>query len=149
MNKDIAFIESTLEQLLPLATYMDVKITQADNETYSCLVPLNANTKNHFNSVHAALQWAGAELLGGIIWFKHQPSDDYLFVLKSMNIQFLKPAMTNVTASAHFSETQVKEMHASLADNGRYDFDLNSEISNENGEVVVTTQAQYAIRRKR
>ena len=149
METNIAFIESIIKSVLPLATFMDVKILQAQDETYSCLVPLNDNTKNHFNSVHAAIQWAGAELLGGVVWIKNMPSDDYLLVLKEMNIKFLKPAMEDVTATTHFSKQQVLELNNALADNGRHDFDLHAEIKDKSGNVLANTHAQYAVRRKR
>lgn len=149
MDNNIAFIESIIKSVLPLATFMDVKILQAQDETYSCLVPLNDNTKNHFNSVHAAIQWAGAELLGGVVWIKNMPSDDYLLVLKEMNIKFVKPVMEDVTATTYFSDEQALELNHALADNGRHDFDLHSEIKDKAGNVLANTHAQYAVRRKR
>ena len=146
---DTQQLEHAVKRLLPLAKFMDVEITAASEGEYRCKVPLNDNTKNHFNSVHAAIQWAGAELLGGLIWIQNQPSNDYLFVMKEMTIRFLKPAMGDIEACAQFNETQCNIMKATLAETGRHDFELTSEIKNQQGDVLATTSGTYAIRLKK
>lgn len=67
------------------------------------------------------------------------PSDDYLLVLKEMNIKFLKPAMEDVAATTHFSEQQALELNNALTDNSRHDFDLHSEIKGKAGNVLANT----------
>lgn len=143
---DILQVESLVKQLLPLAKFMDVQVLDATDGHYRCKVPLNEQTKNHFNSVHAAIQWAGAELLGGLIWIQNQPSSDYRFVMKEMTIRFLKPAMDDIEACAQFDAAQVSAMKSALQETGRHDFELNAEIKNKHGDVLATTTGCYAIR---
>lgn len=146
---EIKQIETAVKELLPLAKFMDVEVTAAGQGDYRCKVPLNGQTRNHFNSIHAAIQWAGAELLGGLVWIQNQPNDNYLFVLKEMTIRFLKPAMGDIEACAQFNEEQSNIMRATLAETGRHDFELTSEIKNQQGEVLATTSGTYAIRPKK
>lgn len=141
--------QTLLRGILPLAEHMDVEVLSAGNEQYRCRVPLNDNTKNHFNSVHAALQWAGAELLGGVIWLDCQPSSEYLFLMKEMTIRFLKPAMTDVIAEAQFSQAQKETLMSTLKKEGKVNFSLSTQLKNTQGDVVAETEGQYAIRADR
>lgn len=143
---DVKQIEATVKQVLPLAKFMDVKVLSAADGDYRCRVPLNEQTKNHFNSVHAAIQWAGAELLGGLIWIQNQPGSNYRFVMREMTIRFLKPAMDDIEACAQFDDAQINAMKSDLQETGRHDFELEAEIKNKNGDVLATTTGCYAIR---
>ena len=144
---DVKQIEATVKQVLPLAKFMDVEVLSAADGDYRCRVPLNEQTKNHFNSVHAAIQWAGAELLGGLIWIQNQPGSNYRFVMREMTIRFLKPAMDDIEACAQFDDAQIKAMKSDLQETGRHDFELEAEIKNKNGDVLATTTGCYAIRK--
>jgi len=144
---DVKQIQSAIRQILPLAKFMDVEVLAASDGEYRCKVPLNDQTKNHFNSVHAAIQWAGAELLGGLIWIQNQPSNDYRFVMREMTIRFLKPAMDDIEACAKFDDAQINAMKSDLQETGRHDFELEAEIKNKNGDVLATTTGCYAIRK--
>lgn len=144
---DAKQIEATVKQVLPLASFMDVEVLTASEGEYRCKVPLNEKTKNHFNSIHAAIQWAGAELLGGLVWIRNYPGDGFNLVLKEMNIRFLKPAMDDVEACAKFNEAQVNAMKSELKENGRHDFQLAAEITDKEGTVLAETTGCYAIRK--
>jgi len=144
---DVKQIEATVKQILPLAKFMDVEVLSAADGDYRCRVPLNEQTKNHFNSVHAAIQWAGAELLGGLIWIQNQPGNDYRFVMREMTIRFLKPAMDDIEACAQFDDAQINAMKSDLQETGRHDFELEAEIKNKHGDVLATTTGCYAIRK--
>lgn len=144
---DVKQIEATVKQVLPLAKFMDVEVLSAADGDYRCRVPLNEQTKNHFNSVHAAIQWAGAELLGGLIWIQNQPGSNYRFVMREMTIRFLKPAMDDIEACAQFDDAQINAMKSDLQETGRHDFELEAEIKNKNGDVLATTTGCYAIRK--
>lgn len=144
---DVKQIEATVKQVLPLAKFMDVEVLSAADGDYRCRVPLNEQTKNHFNSVHAAIQWAGAELLGGLIWIQNQPGSNYRFVMREMTIRFLKPAMDDIEACAQFDDAQINAMKSDLQETGRHDFELEAEIKNKTGDVLATTTGCYAIRK--
>lgn len=144
---DVNQIEATVKQVLPLAKFMDVEVLSAADGDYRCRVPLNEQTKNHFNSVHAAIQWAGAELLGGLIWIQNQQGSNYRFVMREMTIRFLKPAMDDIEACAQFDDAQINAMKSDLQETGRHDFELEAEIKNKNGDVLATTTGCYAIRK--
>ena len=143
-------IENELEQWaktnLPIYEYMDLKINSVSNGVYQCSVPLTKNTGNHINTVHAAFQWASAEMLGGLVVLSNRPDEKYVPVVKSLSIEFKRPALSGITSEARFSDDDVKVMVHSLESTGRYDFELCAVIRDVAGEVVAEARGCYAVR---
>ena len=143
-------IEEQLEQWvkknLPIYEFMGLKIDSVSNGIYRCSVPLTRNTGNHINTVHAAFQWASAEILGGLVVLSKQPDEKYVPVVKSLDIDFKRPALTDITSEAYFSDEEVEVMNTALASTGRYDFTLRSVIRDADDEVVAEATGCYAVR---
>ena len=67
-------IQSFLWKLIPFYEHVELSIESARDGVYRCRLPLNDRTKNHLGTVHAAIQWASAEVLGGlVIWTIRRP----------------------------------------------------------------------------
>lgn len=143
-------IESELEEWtrenLPIYEFMNLKILSASEGLYKCCVPLSRNTGNHINTVHAAFQWASAEILGGLVVLSTRTDEKYVPVVKSLSIEFERPALTDISSEAVFSGEQVETMNTALESTGRYDFELASLIRNLEGEVVARALGHYAVR---
>lgn len=131
---------------LPIYEFMDLTIHSASEGVYKCLVPLSGNTGNHINTVHAALQWASAEILGGLVVLSTRTDEKYVPVVKSLSIEFTRPAFTDITSEAVFSNEQVAVMNTALESTGRFDFELPSLIRDSEGEIVARALGQYAVR---
>jgi len=140
-------IERDLRRDLPVYEYMDLRIESASNGVYRCAVPLNEGNTNHFHTIHAAIQWAVAEVLGGLVWAEWKPAEgDFIPVVKRFEIDFKRPAFTRIVAETRFSAEQAQTLRAALAAEGRHDFELGSVIRNDAGETVAEAKGTYAIR---
>ena len=143
-------VENELEQWarknLPVYEFMDLKVDSVSNGVYRCSVPLTQNTGNHINTVHAALQWASAEMLGGLVVLANRPDEKFVPVLRSLDIEFKRPARSDITAEARFTDDEVDAMVSALRTAGRYDFELCALIRDIDGEIVAEARACYAIR---
>ena len=139
-------IEDWARENLPIYEFMGLKVLSVSDGLYKCFVPLSDNTGNHIKTVHAAFQWASAEILGGLAVLSTRKDDKYVPVVKSLSIEFKRPALTDITSEAQFSSKQVKVMNTALESTGRYDFDLASVIRDSEGEVVAEASGQYAVR---
>ena len=139
-------IEGWARENLPIYEFMDLKVLSVSDGLYKCFVPLSGNTGNHIKTVHAAFQWASAEILGGLAVLSTRKEDKYVPVVKSLSIEFKRPALTDITSEALFSSKQVEVMNTALESTGRYDFDLASVIRDREGEVVAEALGQYAVR---
>jgi acyl-coenzyme A thioesterase PaaI-like protein len=143
-------IESELEdwarENLPIYEFMDLNVLSASKEMYRCFVPLSASTGNHINTVHAAFQWASAEILGGLAVLSTRNDARYVPVVKSLNIDFKRPALSGITSEAQFSSKQAEAMNTALESTGRYGFEMASAIMDSRGEVVAEAVGLYAVR---
>ena len=131
---------------LPIYDFMDLTVISVSDGFYQCSVPRSKNTTNHIKTIHAAFQWASAEILGGLVVLSTRASEKYVPVVKSLNIEFKRPALTDITSEAHFSREQVKMMNASMQSESRYDFELGCLIRDDHGDVVAEAIGQYAVR---
>jgi len=140
-------LQASLRRDLPLYEYMDLRIESASGGVYRCRVPLSENNANHFHTVHAALQWASAEVLGGLVWTACKPKEgDFIPVVRRFEIDFKRPAWTELVAEAKFSDEEAGQLRDALKSKGRYDFELESVLRNSAGEIVATGTGFYAIR---
>mmetsp|Transcript_2642 Transcript_2642/g.2990 ORF Transcript_2642/g.2990 Transcript_2642/m.2990 type:complete len:155 (+) Transcript_2642:465-929(+) len=140
-------VELELKQLVPMIRYLDLKVLSVSRGLYKVLVPLSENTKNHFNTVHAAVQWASSEALGGMIAFPYLNSDTFVVVVRNVSIKFKRPAYSDITSEAHFSVERHTEMRKQLLETGRYDFNIDIITRNLEGDIVSEAQGSYAIRK--
>jgi acyl-CoA thioesterase FadM len=76
----------------------------------------------------------------------NRPDEKYVPVVKSLDIDFKRPALTDLTSEAYFSDEEVEVMNTALASTGRYDFTLRSVIRDANDEVVAEATGCYAVR---
>jgi hypothetical protein len=97
--------------------------------------------------MHAAFLFLGGEFLGGLVPMRHlKHPEKFQPVVRDLKIDFKAPALTSVTAQAHFSQAQADEMNQKLEETGRFDFTLLAELTDEAGTLVAQTMANYALR---
>ena len=140
-------LQRNLRANLPIYEYMDLRIESASNGIYRCMVPMIENNMNHFRTIHAALQWAAAEVLGGLVWTLSKPEEgDFVPVVRRFEIDFERPAFGDIVAETRFPKDQSDTMRSELKSKGRYDFVLESEIRNLDEETLAVGKGFYAIR---
>ena len=146
----IESLQRWLFRELPIYEHIGATVEQI-GATVCCRVPLNKDNRNHFGAVHAALQFAVCEMAGGLA-INQSPSirsGEYLPVVKSLNLEFLKPAMSDVEAVATISDQQLSEIEDSLRANGKVQFELVITLRDqEDIAVAKATGVYYASKRK-
>lgn len=139
-------VEKFCKSSVPLFDFLDIKFEFLNDGVICCHLPYDRKVSNHLNSVYAGVQWSIAEVLGGIA-FAANSVPGYVPLLKSMNIEFKKPAMSDLVASIQFTEQDAFSMKQALESEGRYNFDLKSSVQDTQGNVVAEGLAEYAIRK--
>ena len=91
------------------------------------------------------------ELAGGVAG-KRSPvisSEKHLLMVKSLKIDFLKPALSAVEAVVHLSDSELQKLEAVLLKDGRVEFDLDCDLIDESGEIVSKSVAVYYVRARK
>jgi hypothetical protein len=143
---DLEKMAESIRQQFPIYENAGLKILQAD-EVFKARVILGEKTQNHVHMMHAAFLFLGGEFLGGLVPMRHlKHPEKFQPVVRDLKIDFKAPALTSVTAQAHFSQAQADEMNQKLEETGRFDFTLLAELTDEAGTLVAQTMANYALR---
>ncbi|MEP0201572.1 MAG: PaaI family thioesterase [Halioglobus sp.] len=147
MESALVKAEAQYKKSCPLYDFFGLKVLELSDESFKVSMPLNDSTCNHVGMIHAGVLFAAGEILGGMVVSQHL-ADPVRFqpVVRDLKIEFLKPALTEITASAHFDSEMAKAMNQELAESGRFDFVLEAQLKDTNNQVVAKTTANYALR---
>jgi len=130
----------------PIYTFLDLQVESIEGGIYRSRTPLNDNTKNHVNIFHAGPMWMTAEYLGGLIATHNLDDPKYQPVIAGLNITFLRPAMTDITAETEFSPADALTMKTALESTGRFSYTLHIVIKDTTGKVVAEADGQYVVK---
>jgi len=145
-------LQALLYQSCPLYRHMGLTVESARDGTYRCRVPMEARNSNHLGTIHAALQWGAAEVLGGLVAltsFELQQFAHIFLAVKSATIEFARPARTAIFAEASIGLAERERIKAVVTAGQEASFTLDIAIRSESGETVATMNAAYVARPRR
>ncbi|MBM9461477.1 YiiD C-terminal domain-containing protein [Nocardioides sp. zg-536] len=139
-------LTADIHRLIPLMGSMGIEIVEADGGTAAARIPAAPNV-NHFGSMYAGSLFTVAEVLGGVLSYAGLAAEGAVPLVKSVTIDFLRPATTSVLARASLDDDELKDTLARYAEHGKADFELVAEVTDEAGTVVARTRGLYQLRR--
>ena len=101
---------------------------------------------NHFGTVYAGAIYTLGEVPGGVLFFATFDAERFFPLVKSSQIRYRRPARGRLSVEASIPPADVERLEAEAAEHGRADFDLELEITDEQGEVVALMTSQYQMR---
>ena len=134
-----------LAQFIPVAAGMGVQFTEVRRGFVQASVPFEGNA-NHFGVVYAGVIFTVAEVLGGAIQLATFDAATHYPVVKSVQIDFLAPGRSRLTASASLAEDEVVRIAAEAATGAKVPFVLEAEVVGEDGTLVARTRGDYQLR---
>ena len=139
-------LQASLYRSMPLYEHIEARV-EALGDRVRCSVPLTAENQNHLGAVHAALQFAACEMSGALAVSRDPAirSGGHRLVVKSLSIDYLKPALTDVTASAGMTDAQRVQLIRGLADDGKAEVELDIELADAAGQPVARATGRYHI----
>jgi acyl-coenzyme A thioesterase PaaI-like protein len=141
---DLAEATANVHALVPILGAMGLEVVEAGPGRASARIPTGPNV-NHFGVTYAGSLFSVAEMLGGVIGgFFEVPGA--IPIVKRLEIDFTRPAMTAVTASTTLSEEERARVQAEASERGKSDFELLTEVVGEDGTVVARTHGFYQLR---
>lgn len=135
-----------VRQMIPLFAYMGLEVLEAADGRAAARIPLGPNG-NHFGVIYAGALFSVAEMLGGVIGFSALALDGFIPLVKDLQITFTRPAATSVVAATSLSADEIERIKAEALANGKADYVLRTDVTDENGVVVASTSATYQVRR--
>lgn len=141
---DLAEATANVHALVPILAAMGLEVLEAAPGRATARIPTGPNV-NHFGVTYAGSLFSVAEMLGGIIGgFFQVPGA--IPIVKRVEIDFTRPAMTAVVASTSLAEDERSRIQAEASEHGKSNFELLSEVTGEDGTVVARTHGFYQLR---
>lgn len=139
-------INAELRRLVRLYETFDLSVG-VDGDRYWARMPLNDQTRSHVGTVHAAVQWAVAEVLGGVVVLHvfGGPAKVFL-VVKHVSIDFVGPARSDVIAETTFPAAEHEELIKAVFEDGEAELELAFAVKDEAGAVVAEARGIYLLR---
>lgn len=143
---DLQQITDEIRRIIPIFEAMQVEVVELDRTTAAARIPAAPNV-NHFGMAYAGSLFTVAEVLGGLFPRTSLATDDGVPLVKRMEIDFLRPAATDVVSRTSLTEDEIARILSEYAERGKSDFELVAEVTDTAGTVVARTRGFYQLRR--
>lgn len=135
-----------VRQTVPILGAMGIEVIESGHGRAVALLPFEPN-RNHVGTAYAGSLFSVAEVLGGIVALSSFPLEGYAPLIKTMSIDYLKPARGDVRATVEMPPIEIDRVVAEATSVGKSDYELVVEVTDENGVTVARTVGQYQLRR--
>jgi thioesterase domain-containing protein len=142
---DLDALTAGTHAVVPILGQMGIRIVDASHGRAAAVLPLQPNS-NHFGSAYAGSLFSVAEMLGGVIALNSLRLEGFVPVVKSVDIRFRRPALSDVTATTELCDDEIARIEAEAVANGKSEFVLEATVTDTAGEVVATTTGVYQVR---
>ncbi|WP_277745814.1 YiiD C-terminal domain-containing protein [Nocardioides yefusunii] len=130
---------------VPILGAMGITVLHGDASRASVLLPLTPNS-NHLGTIYAGSLMSAAECLGGSIGFG-QGLDGFVPLVTRVEIDYLRPATTDVTASTTFSPDHQATLREDALRDGKARYVLHISLTDAHGVEVARAVGQYQLRK--
>jgi thioesterase domain-containing protein len=140
-----ALLNSTMGGTIPVLEHMGLEVIEAAPGRAAARVPIEGNG-NHVGTMYAGVLFSVAEMLGGALSLATFDAARFYPIVKDLRIDFRRPATSSVTARTSLDQAEVDRVLGDAERDGKGQFVLRSELTDEEGTVVATTEGTYQVR---
>jgi thioesterase domain-containing protein len=137
---------SMLEGIIKIVDTMGIRIVEMWDRHVKVLLPLEPNL-NHIGTMYAGSLFTAGEFIGGPLFIASFDYTRFYPIVKAMNIQFRRPAATDVTVEANLNEEEVDAIQQEADSKGKADWKMDLEIKDKAGEVCCLLQGVWQMRK--
>jgi thioesterase domain-containing protein len=139
-------VNDVMRMSIPLVESTRIEIVELEPGYAKTTAPFEGNG-NHLGTMYAGVLFTVAEVIGGVMAAVTFDMSRYLPVVKSMEIDFKRPARADVFAEARLEQDVIDGAIAGADEHGKAPYELRATVSTADGEIVAQTVAQYQIRK--
>lgn len=135
-----------LETIIKIIEKMGIRIVEMRDRYVKVLLPLEPNI-NHIGTIYAGSLFAVGEYIGGPIFVASFDYTKFYPIVKAINIQFCRPATTDVTVEVTLSEAEINAIQGEAEAKGKADWKMDLEVKDQAGKVCCLLQGVWQLRR--
>ena len=137
---------NVIHQTVPILEKMGIEVVESTRGRAEIVLPFEPN-RNHVGTTYAGSLFSAAEVLGGLLALSSWQMEGYAPIVRSMSIDFLRPALGDVRASAQMSMADIERIAAEAIVEGKANYDLVATVVDAQGVVVAQTTGHYQLRK--
>ena len=141
-----ALLNASMSRTVPVLDHMGLEVIEASPGRAAARVPMAGNG-NHVGTMYAGVLFSVAEMLGGALSLATFDPARYYPIVKDLKIEFRRPADSTVTARTALDPVEIARVESDAERDGKGQFVLRAELTDEEGTVVATTEGTYQVRR--
>lgn len=145
MELTVEDVTEALGGLVPRMGEMGFEVTALAPGWVVAEVGMEGNA-NHLGTMYAGALFGVAELLGGVICYPSFDLARFYPTVKSLTIDYRRPATTRVRAEATLTEAAIEDIRVLAETTGKAEYVLDAVITDATGTVVATTRGTYQLR---
>lgn len=146
MATNFESVKLAVEEKISFVKRCGLKLLSADNGSVTCVMPAKGN-ENHLGAMYAGALFTLAEIPGGALWLANFDIAKCYPILKSFHIDYLKPALGDISFTVSLSPEQISEFQETCAAQGKVEFQLQGELKDQNGQTVAISTGTYQLRK--
>src|SRR5262249_5318056 len=143
---DLNLAQNALEQGITFVRNARLQVVELKPGYVKCLMPFR-NNGNHICSIDSGALFTVAEIPGGALFLSSFDTSKYFPIVKALNMDFLKPAKSDVTVEISMTTEQIAGIQAEADSNGKAEFVLKGELKDSAGVVVAASPRIHPIRK--
>ncbi len=134
-----------IHQAIPMLGALGLEVVAIGAGSMTLRVPFEGNG-NHVGTMYAGALFAIAEVPGGAIAVQLFDPARYYPVIRSMTVDYRRPATTDVTVVAEINSAEADRIRATADAEGKADFVMDLEVKDTARRVVMTAHGDYQLR---
>lgn len=111
-----------------------------------CRMPFKGNG-NHIGTMYAGALFTLAEIPGGALFLTSFDPNRFYPIVKSLNLEFLKPAKSDIVVTATLSAEEIERIAREAGELGKAAFELKLDLHDLQGTLVARSHGHYQLRR--
>jgi thioesterase domain-containing protein len=139
-------VNRLIAQTVPVVARSGVKVDAIRRGYVKMSAPLEGN-ENHIGIMYAGTLFTLAEAPGGVLFFSCFDAGRFVPIVREMNIRFLRKVATSAYIELSLSDEEIDRIRQEAEEKGKADFILESEVRDQNDEVVAVCRGIYGVRK--
>ncbi|MFO8056781.1 MAG: YiiD C-terminal domain-containing protein [bacterium] len=138
-------LKDFFESGIPFAARAGIEADRMEKDGITLKMPLDPN-RNHIGTMYAGALFTLAEMMGGAVAVVYFMEHGFMPIVKGLNIKFVKPAETDITATWHMENDEVERVVSDSKEHGKAEYTINLELEDKDGVVTAVSEGFYQVR---
>lgn len=148
MAVDLRALQALLEQAVPYIRNLKLEIKSLGDGRIVSEMAFGENVSNHVATVHAGAIFTAGETTGAALVSSVLDMGKLVIVVRGAKVNYRKPIRGRLTCTGEIKPSAVETANAAVDRDGKYNFPVQLQMTNEKGELAAELEFEYHLRKR-